>query len=130
MRATNSSFGTARTSSNHPSDRERLMPSMAATATSARKFGPIDSARRHVDDEWVDETAPDALECRAADVIGGIEPDEGLHDRARPVVVGLGHDGVRHLFQPSKLPLLLFAAHPQPPPRRSRGRPCCRSSER
>ena len=39
MRATSSSRGTDRISSNHPSERPRLMPNSAETATSARSWG-------------------------------------------------------------------------------------------
>ena len=99
MRATSSSAGTDRISSNHPSARPRLMPISAETAICGPQLRAVDALRFHGGDRGADQAPGQPVQGGVADLGGGVGTDDGLKDRAGAALVGPGYHYVGYLFQ-------------------------------
>jgi len=99
MRATTSSRGADRISSNHPSERARMKPSRAETATSARNWGRSTPCAVMVGDQGANQAPGQAVHGSVENLGGGVGTDDGLKDRARATPVGPGNHHVGHMFQ-------------------------------
>ena len=114
MRATSSSRGTDRISSNHPSERPRLMPISAETATCARSSGRSTPCAFMLATRGPTRRRASAVQGGVADLGGGVGTDDGLKDRAGAALVGPGYHHVGYLFQPLVLaggPVGILGSH-------------------